>query len=281
MSKGKLIMIFLIFIIVGLFLWARYISTKGLIVREYPIENKLISNTLNGVKIVHFSDLHYGRTVNDKKLKEIVDKINLLKPDLVFFTGDLVDKDIKLNEKKLATIEENLKNISANIGKYAIKGNHDYSNKLFENIMSESGFKLLNNESELVYYKTNTPIILSGLPSSIKDHPDYENILTNLELKEEEIKNYYKILLVHEPDQILKLKNNEYNLVLAGHSHNGQVRLPFVGALIKTDGARKYDEEYYKVNDTDLYISGGIGCSVLNIRFMNKPSFNLYRLYNK
>lgn len=281
MSKGRLILMILVVLIVGLLLWGRYMSTKGLITREYAVENKIIPKSFNGLKIVHFSDLHYGRTVNDEKLALIVDEINKLKPDLVLFTGDLIDKDIKLNEKKLAEIEKHLSEIDASIGKYAVKGNHDYSNKLFETIMTDSGFKLLTNDSDLIYYKSNTPIIISGLTSSIKSHPDYENLFTSLELSEEVINSYYKILLVHEPDQILKVSDKKYNLVLAGHSHNGQVRLPFVGAVMKTAGAKKYDESYYKVDDTELYISGGIGCSVLNFRFMNKPSFNLYRLYNK
>ncbi len=281
MSKMRIFLIFLIFVIVGLLLWARYMSTKGLETREYAVEDKIIPESFNGLKIVHFSDLHYGRTVNDEKLELVISKINLLKPDIVVFTGDLVDKDIKINEKKLAKIESLLAKIDANIGKYAVKGNHDYSNKLFETIMTEAGFKLLNNESELIYYKSNTPIIISGLTSSIKSHPLYDNLFTNLALTEEELNSYYKILLVHEPDQILKVSDKKYNLVLSGHSHNGQVRLPFVGALIKTKGAKKYYESHYNVNDTELYISGGIGCSSLNFRFMNKPSFNLYRLYTK
>ncbi len=281
MKRGKIILIVLAFIIVGLLLWARYVSTKGLEVREYAIESEKIPAALNGFKIVHISDLHYGRTVNNDKLKELVEKVNALKPDIVVFTGDLIDKDITLNETKINEIEKYLNDIDASIGKYAVKGNHDYAHQVFETMLSNSGFKILNNESELVYYKSSVPFVISGFPSSIKDYPDYENIFTNLNLAEEEMANYYKILLVHEPDQVLKLSKNEYDLVLSGHSHNGQVRLPLIGAVIKTIGAKKYYESYYKINDTKLYISGGIGCSVLNLRFLDKPSFNLYRFYSK
>lgn len=281
MKRGRLFMALLIFVIIGLLLWARYISTKGLEVREYAVENTKIGTSFNGFKIVQLSDLHYGRTVDDEKLAIIVEKINQLKPDLVVFTGDLIDKDITVTEKKLEIIKTYLSKIDASITKYAVKGNHDYSNKLYENIMTESGFKILDNESDLIYYKANTPIIISGFSSSIKSIPDYENIFVDLNLTEEELSSYYKILLVHEPDQLLDLKDKGFDLVLSGHSHNGQIRVPFIGTVIKTEGAKTYYDSYYKVDDTDLYISGGVGCSTLNLRFMDKPSFNFYRLYNK
>ncbi|HOP65810.1 MAG TPA: metallophosphoesterase [Bacilli bacterium] len=281
MKKGKILLIVLIFIAVGLLLWARFISTTGLNIREYAVSKETLPDSFDGFKIVHFSDLHYGRTVDDEKLEDIVNKINLLKPDIVVFTGDLIDKDVTVTEETLEKVKEKLSDIDASIAKFAVKGNHDYSTNLFENIMTEAGFKILDNESDFIYYKSDTPIIISGLSSSIKTQPDYENLFTNLELTEEELATYYKILLVHEPDQILEVEDKNFDLVLAGHSHNGQVRIPFVGAVIKTEGAKTYYESYYKVNDTDLYISGGVGCSVLNFRFLNKPSFNFYRLYSE
>ena len=69
-----------------------------------------------------------------------------------------------------------------------------------------------------------------------------------------------------------------YDLVLAGHSHNGQVALPFYGAIILPNHAKNYYKPHYKINDTDLFISSGIGTSNFNFRLFNRPSFNLYRL---
>ncbi len=277
--KKFIIVCFLI--IAGTILWARFIGTRGLIVREYALTNNLIPQSFVGSKIVHFSDLHYGRTVDDEKLKLIADKINQLKPQIVVFTGDLVDKDVPLTEEKINVLKEFLNSIDAEVGKYTVRGNHDYKNDVYETILAEGGFKMLDNTSEEIYYQGNTPIILTGLTSSIKSHPDYENRYTNLELTEEELNSLYKITIVHEPDQLLKIKDDEINLMLAGHSHNGQVRLPFLGAVKKTEGSITYYESYYKVDETDLYISGGIGCSWLNLRLLNKPSISLYRLYQE
>ena len=69
--------------------------------------------------------------------------------------------------------------------------------------------------------------------------------------------------------------------MLAGHSLNGQIKLPFIGGIIKDKYGKKYYNEYYKLNNTDLYVSGGIGANKYKFRFNNKPSFNLYRLRNK
>ncbi len=90
----------------------------------------------------------------------------------------------------------------------------------------------------------------------------------------------YKILLLHEPDYIDDIKDISYDLTLAGHSHNGQVRLPFIGAIYTPKGAKKYYKEYYKVKNTDMYISNGLGTTIMNLRLFNKPSISLYRLTN-
>ena len=94
-----------------------------------------------------------------------------------------------------------------------------------------------------------------------------------------ETTNNYKIALIHEPDAIDNILDKNYNLVLSGHSHGGQVRIPFVGPISTVNGAKKYYEEYYRVNDTNLYVSYGLGNTKYNLRYFNRPSFNLYRLY--
>ena len=71
---------------------------------------------------------------------------------------------------------------------------------------------------------------------------------------------------------------NPFNLILAGHSHAGQVRLPFIGALILPEGAQKYYDSHYKLDNSDLYISNGLGVSNFNFRLFNTPSYNVYRL---
>lgn len=293
-KKGyiKFLVFFIIFIliIVGCLLYIRYISTSGLFVKEYKITNSKLTDNFHGLKIVHISDIHYGRTIKNKELKNIVNKVNDLNPDIVVLTGDLIDKDFPITENDSSSISSILSKIKTRIDKFAITGNHDYKINNYEIIIENAGFTNLNNKFETIYLKDeNSNILISGISTN------YYNEDNNVDEKISSTINYlnsfsnpkdpkspiYSILLIHEPDFIDKLDYSKFDLILAGHSHNGQVRLPIIGATILPPYAKKYYEEYYDLNNTDLYISSGIGTSSINFRFFNRPSINFYRLTNK
>lgn len=281
--KNHNILKLLIFIFIAMILYARFIETKGLVVKEYYITDKDLPDSFNGFKIVHFSDVHFGTTVDIKYLKSIVNKINSLNPNVVVFTGDLIDDSIKIKDEDKKKIISILSSINVDVKKIAVKGNNDYVKKnSYEEIMSSSGFDILNNTYELIYYKGLVPIYVAGLPSSIKEKYDAKDSFIYYDtLIESDIKPEFKIVLIHEPDNINLIKNYDVNLVLAGHSHNGQIRIPFVGAVITPKGSKEYYDNYYKVGKTRLYISSGIGTSKIKFRFNNKPSINFYRLNSK
>lgn len=278
----KFIIIFIL-IIAAILLYSRFIATKGLATKEYKITSSSIQDNFHGFKIVHISDVHYGRTTDKKDLNNMVKEVNLLKPDIVVLTGDLIDKDTKLDDILKGEISEALNSINANVGKYAISGNHDNNFSEWESIINDGGFKNLNDTYELIYNDGYTPILLAGLSSNLNNQIDiterYNKILEYS--NNENIKELYKILLIHEPDYINNIDYSNFNLILAGHSHNGQVKLPFIGGIILPNGAKKYYKEHYKINNTDLYISSGIGTSGISFRLFNKPSINFYRLTNK
>lgn len=278
----KFIIIFIL-IIAAILLYSRFIATKGLVTKEYKITSSSIQDNFHGFKIVHISDVHYGRTTDKKDLNNMVKEVNLLKPDIVVLTGDLIDRDTKLDDALKGEISEALSSINANVGKYAISGNHDSNFSEWESIINDSGFKNLNDTYELIYNDGYTPILLAGLSSNLNNQVDiterYNKILEYS--NNENIKELYKILLIHEPDYINNIDYSNFNLILAGHSHNVQVRLPFIGGIILPNGAKKYYKEHYKINNTDLYISSGIGTSGISFRLFNKPSINFYRLTNK
>ena len=260
-------------------LWARYISTSGLIVKEYAIKNTKLDEDYDGFKIVHFTDLHYGSTIFEDELKNMVNEINKQKPDIVVFTGDLVESGVTLSDEELNGLVKELKKINPNIETLAVDGNHDYdSNGYYEKVMEELDWHVLNNTYEFVYGKSKTPLVIVGLKDLMYGKQYYENAFSFLNETDEDL---YTIVLAHEPDQIMEFSNYNFDLVLSGHSHLGQVRIPFIGALYTPVGSKKYYDEYYKVNNADLYISGGIGTSTIKFRFFNKPSINLYRFYTK
>lgn len=274
----KLLLISLV-LISGLILYSRYIGTNGLIVKEYSIVNDKIPNSFYGLKIVHISDIHYKVTTTKENLEKIVNKINLLKPDIVIFSGDLFDKNIKYKEKDYKDLTKLLKSIDYNIEKFAIKGEDDLKVKNWEKIINDSDFKNLNNTYEFIYSNGIEPILLVGVESN------YKNLTINQTINdiysELNTEYNYSILIMHEPDLIDKIDYSKFNLILAGHSHNGQIILPFVGGIIKDKYSKKYLNNYYELNNTRFFISSGIGTTKYKFRFLNKPSINLYRLRNK
>lgn len=277
--------LFLIFIITAAY--GFFVEAYNLKVNEYKIVSNKILDENHGLKVVHISDLHYGTAIQEKQLKKLVEKINLTKPDIIVFTGDLIDRHIlkKATEEEITIMNyeltENLSKLNATIGKYAVTGNHDKENKKWAIVMDGCDFINLNDTFDLIYQNIDVPILLAGISSNLSS--ELNVIDKHNKIKEELADDIYSyaILILHEPDYIDYIDYSNYDLILSGHSHNGQIRIPFVGAITKPVGARTYYDTHYKLNTTDLFISNGVGTTVLDIRLFNKPSFNLYRLTNK
>ncbi len=255
----------LFIIIFILFLYGRYINPYSLTIKETPIYDKSLNKDYNGLKIVQFSDLHYGRTIDESKLKKITKEINKLNADILIFTGDLFDYT-KIKEEDITLISKYLKKMQAKLTKLAIIGDYDqkYPSEYAE-ILNKSNFTLLDNTSKLIYYNSNSPLNFIGLTNTNNISALYDN-------------NYYNITLVHKPDSVKKITNNK--ITFAGHSLGGQIKIPFIGGIIKKDGAKIYYADYYKLNNSKLYISNGLGTENYSFRFFNTPSITLYRLYN-
>jgi len=111
-----------ILIIIGctLFLYSRYINTKGLKVKEYAVIDSLLPSNFYGLKIIQISDIHYKITTTKEDLEKMVKEINLLKPDIVILSGDLFDSNIKYEDNDYEDISKILKSIDYTISKYAI-----------------------------------------------------------------------------------------------------------------------------------------------------------------
>lgn len=276
---GKLlsIFLFLIIVVVTIFLYAKYRGIKGLIVKEYRVESEILTSNFSGLKIVHFSDLLYKSTVDKDDVKNLVKRINELKPDIVVFTGDLINKNAKITNEDIEFLETELESISVRIGKYAIYGDEDYSVESYKTIMEKGKFKILNNSYDEIFYKNNDSMFIVGLPSSLKEEVKLEEAFA---FYKEDEKRKFIIVLVHDGKTIKFLDESTYevDLVLGGHSLNGSVVIPYYGGVFIDDGSYKYYQEHYSKGITDIYISSGIGTNKYPYRIFNKPSFNLYRL---
>lgn len=270
-KKKHNILIYFILIIALLFLYSKYIEPYNLTIKEYKIENEYLPNSFDGIKIVHFSDVHLGSTVDIKYLDKIVNLINKQNPDIVVFTGDMLDKRRTLNDSEIESVKKSLSKIKSNLGNYAVSGNHDIKQlDTYKKIM-DTNFTILDNEEKLIYYKENNPISLVGLSDSSETKINYDVL--------EKENDYYRFVLCHEPDEYKKISNYSFNVMFSGHSHGGQVKLPFIGKIYTPIGAKTYYDDYYKLDNKEIFISNGIGTTRIDIRFNSAPSINLYRLY--
>ena len=272
MKKILQIFITIIILIILLLLYSRFIGTIGLKTKEYTIEDNNISNDFDGMKIVHFSDMHYKRIITKDRIDKIINEINLINPDIVIFTGDLIDQDSDITEDDISYLKETLSKINAKYGKYSVIGNHDYSIdiEVLRSIYKESNFKLLENSYDIIYGKNNNKLYIGGISTGAFS----DTVLNKMSYNEE----CYKIIILHEPDYTDEIISLNPNLILGGHSHNGQVNIPYLKKYFVPTGSKKYYNEHYLVNNTNLYISSGIGVSRYNFRLFNHPSINFYRL---
>ena len=278
MKKILKFLLFAIVVIILVIAYSRYVGTSGLVTKEYKIETNKIDDSFDGLKIVHFSDLHYKRIINRERLESVVEEINLINPDIVFFTGDLIDKDFDITDQDKIDLTECLKMINSKYGKYAVNGNHDYvrDENLLNEIYDGSDFILLNNNYDIIYGDGDDKLFIGGLDNYSYGKSDIDKVM-NYFVNNEDIS--YKIILVHEPDYADNFINR-YNidLILSGHSHNGQVNIPYIKRLFLPYGSKKYYENYYEINNTLIYVSSGIGESRINFRLFNRPSINFYRI---
>ena len=259
-----IIALFIVFFFVN-----KYINTGIIKVNEKRIINEKIPDNFNGIKIIQVSDIKYGSNINNDDINKLVKIINERKPDIVLYTGNLIDDEYKLDSKEREKIINSLQKIDASLGKYAVYGDEDKED--FMTIMNQSGFTILNNSKDLIYNEGNTPITLVGLDIYSK---------SNLNEAFKDINNsFYSIVIANSDyyvDDLIKFKPN---LVLVGGNSNGYIRLPVVGGLIK--GEHKYTNPYYEKDGIKIYVSSGIGTDNIGIRFNNLPSINFFRISNK
>lgn len=213
---------------------------------------KLKSNKINSLKITQISDFHNNKFINKKYLVKSIRKFD---PDFICITGDFISRDTK----DFSRVESLLKDLS-NFKIYFVEGNHERDNinsEEFYNILEK--YKVINLSSNI---KREENIIIYG--NSFGTSYDYTSKLNE---------NFYNILITHDPKDFIGNRKN-YDLVLSGHKHGGQVRFPFVGQVID-HGPRffpKYSKGLYRENNTNFYINSGLGQSV-PLRFLNRVSY--------
>lgn len=220
------------------------------------------------LRIVQISDTHLSDKKDVEKFKKIVMKINQINPDFIVFTGDLISDIRQFAYKK--EVLELLSEMKAKRGKIAVYGNHDhggYFTEQYEELLKRSEFIILKNEEKTFYFKKEK-ISFIGLDDYMLGNKEYTNILQRIQ------KDAYTVILAHEPDIATITKNFPIDLQLSGHSHGGQLYVPFFQSFIMPPYAKKYNRGVYHLSDQPkryLVVSNGIGTTKLPFRFLTPP----------
>ncbi len=241
--------------------------------KETDIVNNDIPESFNNTRILFVSDIHLGPLYSLNRLKNLVKRINRLKPDIILLGGDYVYKSPKYIEPCF----NELKNLKSRLGVYGVLGNHDHwenAESVRQN-MKKAGIVLLDNNAEWININ-NDRIKLGGVGDYWSDHQDLTPTVNDVK------KEDFVILLSHNPDYVDELKTDDVDLVLSGHTHGGQIT--FFGHMfpfaLKTFNP-KYRTGLIDTGRTKLLVSNGIG-SVwsLPVRFCARPQINIVNLKN-
>ncbi|MBN2591783.1 MAG: metallophosphoesterase [Sedimentisphaerales bacterium] len=243
------------------FCYGYFIESYKIEVNNIKLPTDKLKNT--SFRILQFSDLHCDkRPANEKEITKI---INDLKPDIIVFTGDAINRP-----SYLPVFKETMKNLEAPLGKFAVYGNWETGHWPGLDYYSQTGFEIMHTKT-VSLEKNNETITISGLRCDKGWYAD--GLLKKLSSEN------YNVFLFHSPDLAKYIHNYTVDLYLCGHTHGGQIALPFYGAIITmSKSGKKYESGKYLLGKTILYINRGLGMDAYppRIRFFAKPEITVF-----
>lgn len=280
---------FVLAILVASVMWNVYWNSR-IVVHTYTHVNESVPEAFDHLRIVQLTDLHSVRT--DKQGQLVYDTICSQNPDVICMTGDLVDsryyeKNGAEGEKRTLELMEKLVKIAP---VYMVYGNHemvlldDPQNNALKKSLEEIGVLLINNER--VRYEKETggeALLIGGIQDPSTLYKDYryaflesngERMEAMLDAVSVDVRNEdFFMLLSHRPEYLEMYDQYPVDLVLAGHAHGGQFRLPFVGGIYAPGQGfmPKYTVGLYETDDLAMYVGTGIGNSIIPVRIFNPP----------
>ena len=255
--------VILLRVIISCYAW--YMGSKIPEIKNVYLNSEKINKD---IVIAQLSDLHINRATSVNHVQELVNRVNMLNPDVIVLTGDTIDDNISFIEDQMTALKE----LSAPYGIYSVMGNHEFYHDVYasKRMLDSKGLKFLFNGGVHVQ---NSNVYISGIPDM---NTMYERVNLWRTINQSKPEDY-KILLSHSQIIIDSLSKGLFDLVLAGHTHGGQI-FPF-HILIKQ--VNHYVAGQYRVNGTDLYVSRGAGTWGPQMRFLAPSDITLIHLSKK
>lgn len=256
-------------------IWAFVIEPNRLIVHEKTIAMSAWPISLNGLRIAALADIHAGSPFIDAdKLRLIVERTNETKPDVIVLLGDYMVRE-SWHSKQIAPeeIAATLQSLRAPLGVYAVLGNHDwwYDLERVRHALESHGIRVVDNDVVRLE-KKGQPFWLVGIADAWSLSDDIAGTAKRIRNGEP------AIALTHNPD-ILPRFPPAFLLTLAGHTHGGQVNLPFLGRrIVPSMFGQRYAAGYVQEEGKHMFVTTGIGTSVFPVRFRVPPEIAVLTL---
>jgi predicted MPP superfamily phosphohydrolase len=232
-----------------------------------------LSEAWRGTRVVQLTDLHLEPFTTAADITRAVNLANSLEPDLILITGDFMTKEWQ----PVAALAELLSDLRAPLGIYGCLGNHDHWHRpdAIQKELERRQIGILRNEGT-VLLRHGQPMFLAGVDSAWGGAPNFGKATAAHRLGDP------LLLMVHEPDFALQVvPTGRVSAQLSGHTHGGQVRVPGFSPPFLPKLGKRFAAGSYDVGDTSLYVSRGIGCIGLPLRFASAPEVTLHVLEPK
>ncbi len=258
-------------LLVSLFLYAKLIEPNWIDIHKVQLRLPHLASEFNGYRIVQISDLHTDKLMRKRRLRSIFRLVNQQKPDLIAMTGDFVTE---YQQKFIPDFQSSLKELKPKDKTVAVLGNHDHlSNpQAIRKALVANDIIDLNNRVYSIK-RDNATLNIAGVDDVLVGKPRLDLVLQQLGSEGA------AIILVHEPDFAdTSALTGKFDLQLSGHSHAGQVRLPFFKPPALPTMGKKYYEGLTQVGDMNIYTNRGVGMTGLHIRFGSRPEITVFDL---
>lgn len=257
-----------------------YLQNNLIGITEVKITSSKIPSSFKGYKILQISDLHNKKFGNKQGV--LIQKIESIDPDIIAITGDLIDSKSYDAEVSMELIRELVKEYPV----YFVTGNHEKWSGKYNNLEKElknHHVTVLRNE-HVTIQKGEQKINLLGIddPEFVTGNRDEGSVVKDaiLKAKFEMLPNTFDVLLSHRPEFLTEYADEQLDLVLSGHAHGGQVRLPFIGGLVAPNQGvfPTYTAGLYEEQNTSMVVSRGLGNSIIPQRIFNRPELVVVQL---
>lgn len=279
MNKKKTLGVALAVIFLVLVLWIAW-GNKALELNTYTITSSRLPKSFDGYRIAHVSDLHNAQMGEDNK--KLLQMLQEAEPDIIAITGDLIDSRNTKVDIALQFVQEALKIAPC----YYVTGNHEARVNAYDelkNAMASAGVIILEDASREIFISDDSITLLGVNDPSFQT--DYllgasESVmnskLTNLYTNGER----FTILLSHRPELFETYRDYDIDLILSGHAHGGQIRIPFIGGIVAPNQGwfPEFDAGIYTEGNTNMVVSRGVGNSLFPFRINNRPEVILVEL---